>query len=146
MENNMRNKVKVAYYEAFSDIPGKGNPAGVVFDSDDLTKDQMLSIAKKVGFNETAFLLKSDKADLRIRFFTPGHEMDLCGHGTVASIYGLMNRNNITSSQDLSIETLAGVLSINYEHQQREIKMAQASAEFIEFQGDLDQFRIPSDY
>jgi PhzF family phenazine biosynthesis protein len=65
--------------------------------------------------------------------------MDLCGHGTVASIYGLMNRNNITSSQDLSIETLAGILNIHYEHQQREIKMAQASAEFIEFQGDLDQ-------
>lgn len=57
MENNKmsgRNEIKVAYYEAFSDIPGKGNPAGVVFDSDDLTKDQMQSIAKKVGFNETA--------------------------------------------------------------------------------------------
>lgn len=142
MDNNKMsggNKIKVAYYEAFSDIPGKGNPAGVVFDSDDLTKDQMLSIAKKVGFNETAFLLKSDKADLRIRFFTPGHEMNLCGHGTVASIYGLMNRNNITSTQDLKIETLAGILNIHYEHQQREIKMAQASAEFIGFQGDLDQ-------
>ncbi len=132
---NTRN---VAHYEAFSDIPGKGNPAGVVFGSDDLTEDQMQIIAKNVGFNETAFLLKSDKADLRIRFFTPGHEMNLCGHGTVASIYGLMKRNNVTSSQDLSIETLAGILNVHYDHEREEIKMAQASAEFVEFHGNLD--------
>lgn len=42
--------MSVAYYEAFSDIPGKGNPAGVVFDSDILTEEQMQSIAKKSGF------------------------------------------------------------------------------------------------
>ena len=130
--------INVAHYEAFTDIPGKGNPAGVVFGSDDLTEEQMQIIAKKVGFNETAFLLKSDKADLRIRYFTPGHEMNLCGHGTVASIYGLMKRNNITSSQDLRIETLAGILNGHYDHENKEIKMAQASAEFIEFQGNLD--------
>lgn len=132
------NTIKVAHYEAFSDIPGKGNPAGVVFDSDNLSEEQMQSIAKNVGFNETAFLLKSDKADLRIRFFTPGHEMNLCGHGTVASIYGLMKRNGITSSQDLSIETLAGILNIHFDQEHQEIKMAQAPAQFIEFQGDLD--------
>ncbi len=143
VENNKTNygvnRINVAYYEAFSDIPGKGNPAGVVFDSDNLTEEQMQSIAKKVGFNETAFLLKSKKADLRIRYFTPGHEMNLCGHGTVASIYGLMKRNNVTSSKDLNIETLAGILTVHYDHEQHEIKMAQAPAEFIKFHGDLDQ-------
>lgn len=133
------NKINVAHYEAFSDIPGKGNPAGIVFDSDNLTEEQMQIIAKNVGFNETAFLLKSIKADLRIRFFTPGHEMNLCGHGTVASIYGLMKRNNVTASQDLSIETLAGILNVHYDHEHQEIKMAQACAEFMEFHGDLDQ-------
>ena len=136
--NDNGNTINVAHYEAFTDSPGKGNPAGVAFDSDNLTEDQMQNIAKKIGFNETAFLLKSDKADLRIRFFTPGHEMNLCGHGTVASICGLMKRNNVTSSQDLSIETLAGILNVHYDHEHQEIKMAQASAEFIEFHGDLD--------
>jgi PhzF family phenazine biosynthesis protein len=133
------NTINVAHYEAFSDIPDKGNPAGVVFNSDNLTEEQMQIIAKKVGFNETAFLLKSNKADLRIRFFTPEHEMNLCGHGTVASIYGLMKSKNVASSQDLSIETLAGVLTVHYDHEHQEIKMAQASAEFIQFRGNLDQ-------
>jgi PhzF family phenazine biosynthesis protein len=48
-------QINVSYYEAFSDIPGHGNPAGVVFDADNLNEEQMQSIAKKVGFNETAF-------------------------------------------------------------------------------------------
>lgn len=137
--NVSMNIIKVAHYEAFSDIPGKGNPAGIVFDADNLNEAQMQIIAKKVGFNETAFLLKSDIADLRIRFFTPGHEINLCGHGTITSIYGLMRRNNVTSSQDLSIETLAGILKVHYDHALQEIKMSQAAAEFIEFHGDLDR-------
>lgn len=128
--------ISVAHYEAFTDIPGKGNPAGVVFDADQLSAEDMQTIAQQVGFNETAFLLESDKADIRIRFFTPGHEMNLCGHGTVASIFGWMKKNKVTSSKDLRIETLAGILDVHYDHANQEIRMAQASAEFIEFSGN----------
>lgn len=60
--------MKVYHYDAFSKEPNKGNPAGVVLNGDDLTDQEMQEIAFKVGFNETAFLVKSDVADLRIRF------------------------------------------------------------------------------
>lgn len=43
--------------------------------------------AFQVGFNETAFPMKSEVADLRIRFFTPGHEINLCGHATMATLF-----------------------------------------------------------
>jgi len=69
--------VKVYHYDAFSKEPNKGNPAGVVLDGDELTDVQMQEIALKVGFNETSFPVKSEVADLRIRYFTPGHEMNL---------------------------------------------------------------------
>lgn len=45
--NDNGNTINVAHYEAFTDSPGKGNPAGVAFDSDNLTEDQMQNIAKK---------------------------------------------------------------------------------------------------
>jgi PhzF family phenazine biosynthesis protein len=69
--------IKVYHYDAFSNIINMGNPAGVVLDGENLTEEQMREVAKKVGFNETAFPLNSDKADLKIRFFTPGHEINL---------------------------------------------------------------------
>ncbi len=131
-------EVKAYYYEAFTDLPGKGNPAGVVFDADLLTEVEMQTVAMKIGFNETVFLFKSDKADLRLRYFTPGHEMNLCGHGTIASIYGLMEQNNTTTSQNITIETLAGILQVHYDHELREVCMTQAPAEFMDFEGDVD--------
>ena len=129
----------VAYYEAFTDIPGRGNPAGVVFDGDALTEDEMQRIAREVGFNETAFILSSTSADLRLRFFTPGHEMNLCGHGTVASVYGYMEKNKVSSSKDIRIETLAGILRVHYDYEHKEVKMEQAPAVFQPFNGDMDR-------
>lgn len=76
---------KVLHYDAFASNPDMGNPAGVVLHADDLDVESMQSIAKSVGFNETVFILKSDKADYRLRYFTPGHEMNLCGHATIGS-------------------------------------------------------------
>jgi PhzF family phenazine biosynthesis protein len=139
MKTDIIRTINVAYYEAFSELPGKGNPAGVVLDADDLTEEEMQCIAKKVGFNETVFLSKSDKADFRLRYYTPSHEMNLCGHGTVASIIGLMEREKITNSKDIQIETLAGILQIHYDAERQEVRMEQAPAEFMRFQGDVDR-------
>ena len=40
-------KIRVYHYDAFSKEPNKGNPAGVVLDSDTLTEKEMQDIAKK---------------------------------------------------------------------------------------------------
>ena len=76
---------RVLHFDAFAPRPGMGNPAGVVLDADGLSDATMQAIAQAVGFNETAFVLPSTRADLRLRYFTPGHEVDLCGHATVGS-------------------------------------------------------------
>jgi len=38
-----------------------------VVEGDSYSDDEMQAIAKQVGYNETAFALKSERADLRIR-------------------------------------------------------------------------------
>lgn len=40
-------KIKVHHYDAFSNTPNKGNPAGVVLDANDLTELEMQDIAQK---------------------------------------------------------------------------------------------------
>jgi PhzF family phenazine biosynthesis protein len=130
--------IKVYHYDAFSSIPNKGNPAGVVLNGDDLEDKQMQAIAEKVGFNETAFLLHSDKADLRIRFFTPGHEMNLCGHGTMAAIYCLKSKGLWVDKTDFTIETKAGILAVRLSSLSNDglyITMNQATPQFQIFNG-----------
>jgi len=104
-------KLQVFTLNAFAKTENGGNPAGVLLNSDGLSDEQMLKIANKVGFSETAFVQKSDKADFKVKFFTPPAEVDLCGHATIATFYLLANRQIIQPSQ-YKQETKAGVLKI----------------------------------
>lgn len=129
--------VEVFHYDAFSKEPHKGNPAGVVLDGDKLTEDQMQEIAFKVGFNETAFPVMSEAADLGIRFFTPGHEMNLCGHATMATVYVLKTKGLLGEKTELTIETRAGILPVKLHSTANKeiITMNQAAPIFEAFHG-----------
>lgn len=132
--------VKVYHYDAFSTTPGNGNPAGVVLSGDELSEKEMQQIALQVGFNETAFVVQSARADLKIRFFTPGHEMNLCGHATMATIYALKTQGILGNQKDLAIETRAGILPVKITETANgiTITMKQAKPEFLPFEGSRE--------
>jgi PhzF family phenazine biosynthesis protein len=72
--------------DSFTDLPFKGNPAGVCFLEEEISNEKMLQIAQEFGLSETAFLRETEKADTyTIRFFSPKKEIPLCGHATLAS-------------------------------------------------------------
>lgn len=68
---------------AFSQDGRGGNPAGVAFYDEMPTADEMLKIAKEVGYSETAFLVKQGDG-WRVRYFAPAMEVPFCGHATIA--------------------------------------------------------------
>lgn len=133
--------IKVYHYDAFSTKPNKGNPAGVVLVGEDLTEKEMQEIAKQVGFNETAFPIKSEVADIRIRYFTPGHEVNLCGHATMATIYALKTKGLLGDKKEITIETKAGILPIKIAGtgEALSITMKQASPQFEAFNGSTSE-------
>lgn len=104
--------IKVYTLNAFSEDIHGGNPAGVVAEDYSLSDAQMQEIAKEIGFSETAFVLNSDKADFKVRFFTPTEEVDFCGHATVATFYLLKHLGRIAQGR-YQQETKAGVLSVD---------------------------------
>jgi PhzF family phenazine biosynthesis protein len=106
--------VQVQIVSAFSEKPTGGNRAGVVLDASDLTDAQMQSVAREVGYSETAFVTKSAKADRQIRFFTPNSEVDLCGHATIAT-YSLLFARALIGAGKTTHELKAGVLDVTVE-------------------------------
>jgi len=102
---------KVVLMDSFTAKAGGGNPAGVVENGEGLTSEQMLFIAKEVGFSETAFVSSSKVADFRVRFFTPAAEVDLCGHATIATFAHLFQSGRIQAGT-FTQETGAGVLKV----------------------------------
>lgn len=123
--------------DAFASEPLHGNPCAVVLDADPLTSDQMQAIAREQNLSETAFLLYSDRADVRARYFTPAEEIPLAGHPTIASIHTLIEANRIVLTGELtriSLELRAGTVSVDVlsaEGQPREIVMTQLKPKFL---------------
>lgn len=121
-------EVEVSTLHAFSDKALGGNPAGVVLQAAHLSESQMQEIARQVGFSETAFVMPSEQADFKVRFFTPSDEVDLCGHATIALFY-LMRTQHLVDVGTYTLETLAGILKVVIEVN-GEVYLAQTLPEF----------------
>ena len=130
--------ITVDHYDAFTRTPGRGNPAGVISEAEDFTGEEMQEIARQIGFSECAFLLPSQRADLRLRYFTPGVEVNLCGHATMASIYALYKElDPQTPPFFRKVETAAGIIDVGYDPASKEVSMTHADATFLPFEGSI---------
>ena len=78
------------YYvvDAFADNIFEGNPAGVCILDEWIPMEKMEKIAIENNLSETAFAVKEGDT-YGLRWFTPGGEIDLCGHATLATAYVL---------------------------------------------------------
>jgi PhzF family phenazine biosynthesis protein len=80
----MTNNKTIFQVDAFTDKPFKGNPAGVMIVTEEVSSEWMQNIALEMNLSETAFVFPG-KNDFQIRYFTPTEEVPLCGHATLAS-------------------------------------------------------------
>ncbi len=105
--------IKIYFVKAFTKNKAQGNPAGVIPDADNLTSDQMISIASALGFSESVFLQSSKEADYKARFFTSKQEVDLCGHATIAAFTVIREMlSKIKKEIILTQETKVGILPV----------------------------------
>ena len=74
--------------DAFTDKLFSGNPAGVVPLTEPLPESLMQRIAAENNLSETAFY-HPEGDGYRLRWYTPTHEVDLCGHATLAAAHVL---------------------------------------------------------
>lgn len=99
--------------DAFASAPFRGNPACVV-EPFDVWPDAawMQALAMENNQAETAFLLKTpDAARFGLRWFTPGMEVELCGHATLASAHVLMTERGCEADV-LTFDSRSGPLHV----------------------------------
>lgn len=75
--------------DAFTDRPFSGNPAAVCVMDSWPSEEAMMKLAMENNLSETAFIVK-EEAGYHLRWFTPGTEVELCGHATLASSYVIL--------------------------------------------------------
>ena len=69
----------------------------------------MRDVAREMNLSETAFLVP-ENGGFRLRWFTPGAEVDLCGHATVASAHVLWQDGHLPPGAQARFETRSGLL------------------------------------
>jgi len=75
--------------DAFAENVFEGNPAAVIVSEDNLDDNLMLAIAQENNLSETAYVQPKTDGTYGLRWYTPGGEVDLCGHATLASAHVL---------------------------------------------------------
>ena len=102
--------MKCYHVDAFAEKVFEGNPAAVCvldkYPSDAL----MQKIAGENNLSETAFAVK-EGAGYHLRWFTPGGEIDLCGHATLGTAYVLF-RFFEKDADSITFQTLSGALTV----------------------------------
>ena len=73
--------------DVFAEEPFVGNPVAVVHGADGLADEEMRLFARWTNLSETTFLLPptDERADYRVRIFTPVQELPFAGHPTLGS-------------------------------------------------------------
>ncbi len=102
--------MKIYQVDAFTEKPFSGNPAGVCILNEGLDEKLMQNIAREMNLSETAFLVKEGER-YNLRWFTPGAEVDLCGHATLASAHILWEKGHLRKDQEAKFSTRSGLLT-----------------------------------
>lgn len=99
--------------DAFANAVFEGNPAAVCPLESWPSDETMQAIAAENNLAETAFVVPEGDG-YRIRWFTPRHEVPLCGHATLATAFVLFNAIGV-DTPTLHFQSRSGPLAIRQE-------------------------------
>lgn len=96
--------------DAFTDRVFGGNPAAVCVMDQWLDEETMMAITMENNLSETAFAVKEGEK-YHLRWFTPGGEIDLCGHATLGTACAIMTFVE-PQLREITFTTLSGDLTV----------------------------------
>ncbi|WP_338721659.1 PhzF family phenazine biosynthesis protein [Devosia sp. XK-2] len=97
MSSPSRSQVLIAgLIDVFADTALTGNPLAVVEDADALSETEMRRIAREFNQAETTFIMKSERADRKLRSFTAaGAEVGGAGHNSLGAWLWLAEKGTL---------------------------------------------------
>jgi len=98
------------HIDAFANKSFEGNPAAICPLDEWLPDELMQSISAENNLSETAFFVPTETG-YHVRWFTPLHEVDLCGHATLASAYVIFNFLGYQKDA-ITFESRSGILTV----------------------------------
>lgn len=106
-------KYEMIQVDAFTSQPLEGNSCAIYPDAGGLDDALMQKIAREMNLSETSYVLPSERADFRVRYFTPTSEIPMAGHPTVATVHALCELGRIApQTTGITLEMKAGIIPV----------------------------------
>ena len=103
--------IKQYIVDAFTDRVFGGNPAAVCVLDSYPEDDLMMGITLENNLSETAFAVPEGEG-YHLRWFTPGGEIDFCGHATLATGFTILNFYQPTW-EAVTFHTMSGDMTVS---------------------------------
>lgn len=128
--------MKAYFVDAFTDQLFKGNPAAVCIVDQFPSSEMMQNIALENNLSETAFAVRtSGSCDLR--WFTPGGEIDLCGHATLATAFVLAHYYE-PKADKFRFNTKSGPLTVTKQDDMYELDLPSYDLKQVDVTEDME--------
>ena len=116
---------EVNLIRVFAKDSGGGNPVPLVADASQMSADEMRKIAQRYG-HESCFVMPVDDpgCDYHLRFFVPGHEMEMCGHATVGTMWALRQWGQ-WQEDTAWVQTLSGRVQVIWDEPTQRVWISQ---------------------
>ena len=108
-------RIPIYQVDAFAGGPFRGNPAAICPLERWLTDETLQAIAEENNLAETAYYVR-ENGRIRLRWFTPAVEVDLCGHATLAAAYVIQELRRETSEPKVTFDSRSGELTVAREN------------------------------
>ena len=102
--------IPIYQVDSFTEVPFRGNPAGVCIPGVPRDDSWMQSVAREMNLSETAFIERREDG-FGLRWFTPTVEVELCGHATLASAHILWEAGLLEPGEDARFHSRSGLLT-----------------------------------
>ena len=107
--------MRIFTVDAFTGKPFSGNPAAVCLADGVTDSTWMADVAREMNLSETAYVSSRGDGSFDLRWFTPGIEVDLCGHATLASAHVLWEEGR-KPADEIVFHTRSGALTCKNLH------------------------------
>jgi trans-2,3-dihydro-3-hydroxyanthranilate isomerase len=91
--------------DVFAEQKYQGNQLAVFHNANGLTDEQMLRIAREIGFQESTFVLSDEAVEgaYEVKIFTPEYEVPFAGHPTLGTAFILMKESDTEVTLNLKV-------------------------------------------
>ncbi len=134
--------MQITWTTVFADGPDGGNPCPIVSDADDLSTEQMQAMTVEFGVETVFVLTPIAGGDVRLRYFVPRHEMEMCVHATIAATVQLGDR----LPRPARVETALGIIDVTRDGDAAVVdQFPPVYGPIVEPGAVLDALRLPAD-